>query len=83
MQQIKKRLPNEAFIFRAIDIALDVITKDKSSKFIFSDSISALISIKNKKKKLEKPFIVKILWKKFMLLSRLKKIFSSSGFRAT
>ena len=45
---------------RAIDLALNIISRDKHNTFImFSDSLSLLTSQKNKK--LEKPLIVKLL----------------------
>ena len=44
----------------AIDLALNIISRDKLNKFIiFSDSLSVLTSLKNKK--LENPLIVKLL----------------------
>ena len=44
----------------AIDLALDVISKEKHKKFIiFSDSLSVLLSLNNKK--LEHPLIIKLL----------------------
>ena len=61
---IKKALPTENSIFtvetRAIDIVLDIISKNKHKKFfIFSDSLSVLLSLSNKK--LENPLIMKLL----------------------
>ena len=65
----------------AIDLVLNIISRDKHSKFIiFSDSLSVLTSLKNKK--LQNPLIVK-------LLSRLDSMFSHKkkkicvGFQAT
>ena len=44
----------------AIDLTLNIISKDKHNKFIiFSDSLSGLTSLENKK--LENPLIVKLL----------------------
>ena len=44
----------------AIDLALDIISKEKHKKFIiFSDSLSVLLSLNNKK--LEHPLIIKLL----------------------
>ena len=68
----KKALPMESSIFIAgvcaIDLALNIISSDKHNKFIiFSDSLSVLTSLENKK--LENPLIVK-------LLSRLDSISS-------
>ena len=43
----------------AIDLALNIISRNKHNKFIiFSDSLSVLTSLKNK---LENPLIVKLL----------------------
>ena len=55
-----KSLPMESSIFTAeacaIDLALDIISKEKHKKFIiFSDSLSVLLSLNNKK--LEHPLI--------------------------
>ena len=60
----KKALPMKSSIFTAevcaIDLALNIISKDKHNKFIiFSDSFFVLTSLKNKK--LENPLIVKLL----------------------
>ena len=60
----KKALPMKSSIFTAevcaIDLALNIISRDKNNKFIiFSDSLSVLTSLKNKK--LENPLIVKLL----------------------
>ena len=51
---IEKALPTETSIFtaeaRAIDLALDIFSKSKYKKFIiFSDSLSVLLSLSNKK----------------------------------
>ena len=51
---LKKALPRESSIFtaeaRAIDLALNIISKNKHKKFIiFSDSLSVLLSLGNKK----------------------------------
>ena len=59
-----KALPMDSSIFTAeacaIDLALDIISKEKHKKFIiFSDSLSVLLSLNNKK--LEHPLIVKLL----------------------
>ena len=44
----------------AIDLALDIISKKKHEKFIiFSDSLSVLLSLNNKK--LENPLIIELL----------------------
>ena len=44
----------------AIDLALNIISRDKHNKLIiFSDSLSVLTSLKNKK--LENPLIAKLL----------------------
>ena len=50
---LKKALPMESSIFtaeaRAIDLALNIISKSKNKKFIiFSDSLSVLLSLRNK-----------------------------------
>ena len=54
----------ESYIFTAeacaIDLALDIISKEKHKKsIIFSDSLSVLLSLNNKK--LEHPLIIKLL----------------------
>ena len=59
----KKALPMKSSIFTAevcaIDLALNIISRNKHNKFIiFSDSLSVLTSLKNK---LENPLIVKLL----------------------
>ena len=51
---LKKVLPRESSIFtaeaHAIDLALNIISKSKYRKFIiFSDSLSVLLSVRNKK----------------------------------
>ena len=60
---LKKALPRESFIFtaeaRAIDLALNIILKSKHKKFIFSDSLSVLLSLRNKK--FQNPLIIKLL----------------------
>ena len=68
----KKTLPMGSSIFTAevcaIDLALNIISRDKHKKFIiFSDSLSVLTSLENKK--LENLLTVK-------LLSRLDSISS-------
>ena len=60
-----KALPIESSIFTteacAIDLALDIILKEKHKKIIiFSDSLSVLLSLNNKQK-LEQPLIIKLL----------------------
>ena len=60
----KKALPMKSSIFTAevwaIDLALNMISKNKHNKIIiFSDSFSVLTSVRNKK--LENPLIVKLL----------------------
>ena len=60
----KKVLPMKNSIFTAevcaIDLGLNIISKNKHNKFIiFSDSLSVLTSLRNKK--LENPLIVKLL----------------------
>ena len=46
----------------AIDLALDIISKEKREKFIiFSDSLSVLLSLNNKK--LKNPLIIKLLYR--------------------
>ena len=73
---IKKALPMESSIFiveaRAIDLALDIISKSKHKKFIiFSVSLSVLLSLKNKK--IESPLIIKLLGR-LGLMSNSKRI---------
>ena len=63
---IKQRLPSNASIFTAeataIDLALDAITESDDDHFIiFSDSLSVLLSLKNKK--MDNPLILKLLQK--------------------
>ena len=59
----KKALPRESSIFtaeaHAIDLALNIISKSKHKKFIFSDSLSVLLSLRNKK--FQNPLIMKLL----------------------
>ena len=60
----KTALPMDSSIFTAeacaIDLALDIISKEKYKKFIiFSDSLSVLLSLNNKK--LEHPLLIKLL----------------------
>ena len=59
-----KALPMESFIFPAeacaIELALYIVSKEKHKKFIiFSDSVSVLLSLNNKK--LQHPLIIKLL----------------------
>ena len=75
----KKALPMESSIFPAevcaIDLALNIISRDKHNKFIiFSDSLSVLTSLENKK--LENPLIVKLL-SRIDSMSRHKEIILS------
>ena len=61
---LKKALPMESSIFtavaRAIDLALNIISKSKHKKFIiFSYSLSVLLSLRNKK--FQNPLIIKLL----------------------
>ena len=63
---IKQRLLSNASIFTAeataIDLALDAITESNDDHFIiFSDSLSVLLSLKNKK--MDNPLILKLLQK--------------------
>ena len=72
----KQRIPNDASIFSAeikgIDIALDLVAESLNEKFIiFSDSLSVLISIKNRKQ--DNPLIIKLL-NKHNSLSNFKTI---------
>ena len=60
----KKALPRESSIFaaeaRAVDLALNIISKSNHKKFIiFSDSLSVLLSLRNKK--FQNPLIIKLL----------------------
>ena len=69
---IRNPFPMKSSIFTTevcvIDLALNIISRDKHNKLIiFSDSLSVLTSLNNKK--LENPLIVK-------LLSRLDSMFS-------
>ena len=61
---LKKALPRESSIFtaeaRAIDLALNIILKSTHKQFIiFSDSLSVLLSLRNKK--FQNPLIIKLL----------------------
>ena len=61
---LKKAPPKESAIFtaeaHAIDLALNTISKNKHKKFIiFSDSLSVLLSLRNKK--FQNPLIIKLL----------------------
>ena len=61
---LKKALPRESFIFTAEAHAIDqdpnIISKGKHKKFIiFSDSLSVLLSLRNKK--IQNPLIIKLL----------------------
>ena len=61
---LKKAHPMESSIFtaeaHAIDLALNIISKSKHKKFIiFSDSLSVLLSLRNKK--FQNPLIIKLL----------------------
>ena len=72
----KKTLPMKSSIFTAevcaIDLAFNIISRDKYNKFIiFFDSLSVLTSLKNKK--LENPLIVKLL-SRLDSMSSYKKI---------
>ena len=69
---LKKVLPMKSSIFSAevcaIDLALNIICKNKHNKFIiFSDLLSVLTSLRNKK--LENPLIVKLLSRLDSMLS--------------
>ena len=73
---LKKALPRESSIFtteaRAIDLALNIISKSKHKKFIiFSDSLSVLLSLRNKK--FQNPLIIKLL-SRFNSISNRKEI---------
>ena len=62
----KKHLPNDTSIFSAeawaINMALDLISESRNNKFInFSDSLSVLESLKNRK--FDHPLIIRILCK--------------------
>ena len=72
---IKQSLPSNASIFTveatAIDLALDAITESDDDHFIiFSDSLSVLLSLKNKK--VDNPLILNFLQK----LNHLRAAFS-------
>ena len=76
-----KALPMDSSIFTAeacaIDLALDNILKEKHKKYIiFSDSLSVLLSLNNKK--LEYPLIIKLLCRLHSTskLSSLNKLMS-------
>ena len=61
---LKKALSRESSIFtaeaHAIDLALNIFSKSKHKKFIiFSDSLSFLLSLRNKK--IQNPLIIKLL----------------------
>ena len=61
---LKQRLPDNASIFtaelKAIDLALDAVSESEDREFIiFSDSLSVLLSLKNKK--LDNPLIINVL----------------------
>ena len=67
---IKQRLPSNASIFtaeiKAIDLALDAIAESEDDHFIiFSDSLSVLLSLENKK--LDNPLVVNLLHKLHLL----------------
>ena len=75
---IKRRLPNNASIFtaeiKAIDLALDAIAESEDDHFIiFSDSLSVLLSLENKK--LDNPLVVNLLHKLHLLSTAHKTIF--------
>ena len=64
---IKQRLPSNASIFtaemKAIDLALDAIAESEDDHFIiFSDSLSVLLSLQNKK--MDNPLVVNLLYNK-------------------
>ena len=68
---LKKALPRESSIFtaeaRAIDLALNIISKSKHKKFIiFSDSLSVLLSLRHKKFK--NPLIIKMSNRKEIII---------------
>ena len=67
---IRQRLPSNASIFtaeiKAIDLALDAIAESEDDHFIiFSDSLSVLLSLENKK--LDNPLVVNLLHKLHLL----------------
>ena len=75
---IKQRLPSNASIFtaeiKAIDLALDAIAESDDDHFIiFSDSLSVLLSLENKK--LDNPLVVNLLHKLHLLSIAHKTIF--------
>ena len=75
---IKRRLPNNASIFtaeiKAIDLALDAIAESEDDHFIiFSDSLSVLLSLENKK--LDNPLVVNLLHKLHLLSTSHRTIF--------
>ena len=75
---IKQRLPSNASIFtaeiKAIDLALDAIAEGEDDHFIiFSDSLSVLLSLENKK--LDNPLVVNLLHKLHLLSIAHKTIF--------
>ena len=75
---IKQRLPSNASIFtaeiKAIDLALDAIDESEDDHFIiFSDSLSVLLSLENKK--LDNPLVVNLLHKLHLLSIAHKTIF--------
>ena len=76
----KQRLPSNASIFtaevKAIDLALDAIAESDDYHFIiFSDSLSVLLSLHNKK--LDNPLILKLLQKLHHLSCAHKTITSA------
>ena len=75
---IKRSLPNNASIFtaeiKAIELALDAIAESEDDHFIiFSDSLSVLLSLENKK--LDNPLVVNLLHKLHLLSTAHKTIF--------
>ena len=75
---IKQRLPSNASIFtaeiKAIDLALDAITESEDDHFIiFSDSLSVLLSLENKK--LDNPLVVNLSHKLHLLSIAHRTIF--------
>ena len=75
---IIQRLPSNASIFtaeiKAIDLALDAIAESDDDHFIiFSDSLSVLLSLENKK--LDNPLVVNLLHKLHLLSIAHKTIF--------
>ena len=62
----------------AIDLALNIMSKNKHNKFIiFSDSLSVLTSLRNKK--LENPLIVKLLSHKEIIICWIPSHIRVSG----